>query len=176
MGGKSTGIQPDPLRLPSSSVAHHLPNDSSSLLYNPAVTTNSNRHTLWMCVWHGVERCWRCCAQGGRCWLMSRGGLYHFPVAFHCLPPCCFLLTLQGNLVPSQLSQHFPFLSPAPLCCQLHFNLGFRLVINLHNLNPMANPNCNNRIYSLRFFIMCCAHTVVKNLNCRSLSSSTRHC
>lgn len=99
------------------------------------------RHTICTCTWHSAERCWRYCAQGGRCWLLSSGELYHFPVAFYSLPPCCFLLlTIQGNLVQSQLSQHFPFLSLAPLHWQLHVYWGFRLVSNLHSLNPMANP------------------------------------
>lgn len=71
---------------------------------------------------------------------MSRGGLYHFPVVFYPLPPCCFLLlTIQGNLVQSKLSQRFPFLLLAPLHWQLHVFWGFMLVSNLHNLNPMAN-------------------------------------
>jgi len=32
---------------------------------------------------HSAERCWRYCTQDGRCWPKSRGGLYHFPVAFY---------------------------------------------------------------------------------------------
>lgn len=53
---------------------------------------------------------------------------------------------IQGNLVEPQLCQRFPFLSLAPLQRQLHIGWGFRLVSNLHNLNPTANPICNNRI------------------------------
>lgn len=110
--------------------------------------------TKCMFIQHSAERCWRYCAQGGRCWLMSRWGLYHFPVVFCSLAPCGFLLlTIQGNLVESQLSQRFPFLLLAPLHWQLHIYWGFRLVSNLHNINPMANL-----IRKIVFYIQYFAH------------------
>lgn len=100
MGG-SAGMQPNPLRLlapppppPPMSSTIHPPNDSPSFLYNPMIpavitearhkrktptdTHNTHVHTQFC-----AERCWRYCTQDEKCWPMSRGGLYHFPVAFY---------------------------------------------------------------------------------------------
>lgn len=56
----------------------------------PVLVTKAGRrgrhrpaHTIRLCALHSEERCWRYCSQDGRCWLVSRGGLYHFPVAFY---------------------------------------------------------------------------------------------
>lgn len=91
--GKSAGMQPNPLGIPLFSVAHQSPNDTSSLLYNPMIpglvtkagTRGRHRrtHSICMCTLHSEERCLRYRSQDGRCWLMSRGGLYHFPAAFY---------------------------------------------------------------------------------------------
>lgn len=84
---------PIPWGIPLFSVAHQSPNDTSSLLYNPMIpglvtkagTRGRHRrtHSVCMCTLHSKERCLRHCSQDGRCWPMSRGGLYHFPVAFY---------------------------------------------------------------------------------------------
>lgn len=53
VGGKSAGMQPNPLGSPPpTNVAHHLPNDTSSLLYKPRIPAlvtreDTDRYTLY---------------------------------------------------------------------------------------------------------------------------------
>lgn len=83
---------PAPWGYPPPTLPPQPPNDSSSLLYNlviPALVTKAGAgrqrriQTIPTCTPHRAERCRRYCSQDGRCWPMSRGGLYHFPVALY---------------------------------------------------------------------------------------------
>lgn len=122
---KSTGMSPNPLRISPLTVAHRSSNGTSPLLYNHLILVfitkagKRGRH----------QRMHMHTAQQGKvleALFAKRKILANVQRRIISLP-CCFTSIL-GNLFELQLCQSLPFLSLAPLRCQLHIVLGFRLV------------------------------------------------